>query len=197
MERWGVEEITHGELINRFLEEAGFESGNDWFAETKRQIPASYKRQMNLTLTLTNFVGRKFIGAHMAYGAVNEFSALQSYRRLAELADHPVLTFIMRGIMREESVHSLFYWNVAKLELERSAVSRKLARFVLKHFYVPVGQGAKAAKDAKYTISTLFGEQESLNRLDKHVTQRMQELPGFNGLQSVTEKLTKIALANA
>ncbi len=26
MERWGVEEITHGEVINRFLNEAGIET---------------------------------------------------------------------------------------------------------------------------------------------------------------------------
>lgn len=197
MERWGVEEITHGELINRFLNEAGIETGKDWIDETKRQVPESYTRQMKVILTLTNFVGRRFIGAHMAYGAVNEFTALQSYRRLAELANHPVLTYILRGIMREESVHSTFYQNVAKLELNRSIISRKLARFVLKHFFVPVGQGAKLEKDTNYMGKTLFGDEEGLELIDKHVTKRMQELPGFQGLQSVTQKIAKSALAGS
>ena len=30
MERWGVEEITHGEVLNRFLMEAGVEIGDSW-----------------------------------------------------------------------------------------------------------------------------------------------------------------------
>ena len=29
MERWGVEEVTHGEVLNRFLTELGHDSGED------------------------------------------------------------------------------------------------------------------------------------------------------------------------
>ena len=29
MERWGVEEITHGEMMNRFLNELGYESDEE------------------------------------------------------------------------------------------------------------------------------------------------------------------------
>ena len=35
MERWGVEETTHGEIINRFLNEAGFETPENWKSEIK------------------------------------------------------------------------------------------------------------------------------------------------------------------
>src|SRR5215211_8135319 len=30
MERWGVEEVTHGQVINRFLNEMGYETPDDW-----------------------------------------------------------------------------------------------------------------------------------------------------------------------
>jgi hypothetical protein len=38
----------------------------------------------------------------MTFGAIHEMSTTQGYRRLIELADHPVLNHILRGIIREE-----------------------------------------------------------------------------------------------
>ncbi|MCA1590940.1 MAG: hypothetical protein LC734_11280 [Acidobacteria bacterium] len=39
----------------------------------------------------------------MAYGAIHEITAAQSYRRMMTLADHPVLTKILTAIIREEA----------------------------------------------------------------------------------------------
>ncbi len=38
MERWGIEEITHGELISRFLNEAGFETPDMWEEEVTASV---------------------------------------------------------------------------------------------------------------------------------------------------------------
>lgn len=192
MERWGVEELAHGELINRFLNEAGFATDDNWKTRTKSQIPFAYKLNSQIISLLTNCVGKSFTAAHMAYGAVNEMSTLQGYRRLIELADHPVLTDILRAVMREESIHTQFYWQIARLELQNSFVSRKLARFVIDKFWVPVGQGIKSVKDANHTVTTLFGDASGLETIDKHVTQRMQQLPGFGALDAINNKIADI-----
>lgn len=197
MERWGVEEITHGEVLNRFLNEAGIETADDWKTEVRRNVPKSYAFNTRILTTMTNFIGDRFTATHMTFGAINELSAAQSYRRMIELAGHPVLTQILRGIIREESAHTQFYWNVAKLELKRSKFARKVARFVVKHFWSPVGQGAKSKNQSDYAISTLFRGKEGFEWLDRKVTKHIQELPGFSGVNTFSERIGEITLAKS
>ena len=130
----------------------------------------------------------------MAFGAIHEMSTTQGYRRLAKLADHPVLTEILRGIIREESAHTQFYRSVARIELQKSEFSQKLSRFLIKHFWTPVGSGAKPTKESDYTIATLFSGEDGMDWIDKNVSQRIQTLPGFDGLTKVSDKIGEIAL---
>lgn len=194
MERWGVEEITHGEVLNQFLELAGYPQGKNWMDNAKREIPLSYTVGTYITTMLTNFIGKSFTGAHMTWGAINEMSAQQSYRRLWMLAEHPVLEMILRAIVREESAHAQFYWSIARLELDRSEVARKLARFIISKFWSPVGQGTKPEKDANYMISTLFNGKEGVDWIDKFITQRVKQLPNFGDVNIVTERIARVAL---
>lgn len=194
MERWGVEEITHGEVIDRFLNEAGIETSNDWKEKVRRNVPKFYTFNTRLLTNLTNLIGKQFTATHMTFGAINELSTAQAYRRLIHLTDHPVLTHILLGIMREESAHTQFYWNVAKLELKKSSFARKVARFVVKNFWSPVGEGAKPKFQSDYTISTLFKGQDGFDWLDRKVSKHIQELPGLSNLNTVSDKIRKIVL---
>ena len=38
MERWGLEEITHGEVLNRFLNEIGIETDEKWQTQVRRGV---------------------------------------------------------------------------------------------------------------------------------------------------------------
>ncbi|MGH7784471.1 MAG: hypothetical protein ACREO5_11600, partial [Candidatus Binatia bacterium] len=122
-----------------------------------------------------------------------EMTTAQSYRRLINIADHPVLTSILKGIIREESAHTQFYWSVARLELRQNEFAKRLARFVIQNFYYPVGQGSKPKKESDYAVSTLFSGVDALDTIDKTVTRRVQQLPGFDGLTRITEKISRIA----
>lgn len=194
MERWSVEEQTHGELLNRFLNEAGFETDDKWQSQVANSVSTFYKAHAYLVTTLTNLVGKKFTATHMAFGAIHELSTTQGYRRLIKLANHPILSEILRGIIREESAHTHFYWSVARLELRNSAFTQKLARFIVKNFWNPVGQGAKPVSQTNYTIATLFGGTEGLDWIEKTVSNRIQTLPGFDGLTRISEKVNQIYL---
>ncbi len=193
MERWGVEEITHGELINRFLNEAGIETPAKWKAEVHRAVSRFYRANTYLLTTLTNLIGRKFTATHMTYGAIHEMTTAQGYRRLKTLANHPVLSNILDAIIREESAHTHFYWSVARLELQKSKLARKIARSVVNKFWVPVGQGSKPKKQTEYLVKTLFGGRDGLEWVDKTVTQRVQKLPGFETLTKITETAAEIS----
>ena len=193
MERWSVEEQTHGELINRFLNEAGIETDDKWQAQVKRSVSKFYALNTYLLTTMTNLVGKKFTATHMTFGAIHEMSTTQGYRRLINLANHPVLTEILTGIMREESAHTRFYWSVARLELKQSKFARQVARFIVNKFWTPIGQGAKPKKQTDYTIGTLFGGNDGLECVDKTITQRIRLLPGFESLTKINETAQRIS----
>ena len=194
MERWGIEEITHGELINRFLNEAGVETPANWKDKISYDVSGVYNFYTRILTALTNSVGKSFTATHMSYGAINELCAAQAYRRLIEIADHPVLTHILKGIIREEAVHTQFYYSVARLELKKSHFAQNIARFIVKNFWRPVGSGARPDDLRNYTIAMLFGDTEGVEWIDRTVTNRIQKLPGFDGITKVTDKIAQIGL---
>ena len=193
MERWGVEEAEHGELLNRFLAEAGVPIGARWRDEARRSIPLRYTAGSYVSTLVTNCFGKHFSGAHMVWGAINELTTLQGYRRLWQAAGHPVLERLLRAVAREESAHAKFYWNVARLRLERSPFARDLARFAVERFWTPVGEGAKPRREIDYLISTLFGGAEGVSFFDRQVSRHVRRLPGLAGLSTLTRRVAEAA----
>ena len=192
MERWGIEEVTHGEVINRFLNEAGIETGEKWKEQIRNSVSRFYTANTYLLTMLTNLVGKKFTATHMTFGAIHEMSTAQGYRRLMKMANHPVLTEILTAIMREESAHTKFYWSVAKIELQKSKFAQKVARFIINKYYTPVGQGAKPKKQTEYTIGTLFNGKDGLDWIERTVSNKVQMLPGFDGLTKISDQVSRI-----
>jgi hypothetical protein len=193
MERWGVEEITHGEVLNRFLNEIGVETAENWQDEVRRNVSAAYNTKAYLLTALTNLIGKNFTAAHMTFGAIHEMEAAQGYRRLSALSNHPVLTHILNAVIREESAHNQFYWSVARLELRKNQFAQKLARFVVENFWAPVGQGSLARNRTEYVIGVLFSDKDALAVVDKTVTKRVRQLPGFGDITKMTETIGSIA----
>ncbi|MBX7174859.1 MAG: ferritin-like domain-containing protein [Pyrinomonadaceae bacterium] len=192
MERWGVEEVTHGEVIDRFLNEAGIETSRNWKTEVRQNVPKFYTFNTRIITTLTNLIGKKFTATHMTFGAIHEMSTGQGYRRLMKMANHPVLTEILTAILREESAHTKFYLSVAKIELQKSEFARQVSRFIVNNFWSPVGQGAKPKFQTDYTIGTLFSGAEGLDWIERNVSQKIQSLPGFRGLNTISERVKAI-----
>ena len=193
MDRWGFEEAEHGDLLNRFLAEAGVETTPDWAARAKSAIPLRYTFENYVTSLVTNLFGERFSGTHMVWGTINELTTLQAYRRMWKLAGHPILETILRAIAREESVHVKFYWTVARLRLERSKFGRSLARKVIGNYWTPVGSGAKPQRDVNYVIATLFGGSEGVGFFDEQVSGRVERLPGFAGIEAMTRRIAEAA----
>ncbi|MGH9945988.1 MAG: acyl-ACP desaturase [Pyrinomonadaceae bacterium] len=194
MERWGIEEVTHGQLINRFLNEMGHETPEDWQRQTHENVTKSYHASTYLLTTLTNLLGSRFTATHMAFGAIHEMSTGQAYRKMQELANHPVLSKILDGIIKEEAAHTHFYRSVARIELKKSEASQRIARKVIEAFWRPVGQGSLARERTEYCIATLFADEtgEGVEMLDRTITQRARQLPGFEDLSKTTKRFGRI-----
>ncbi|HEX8181961.1 MAG TPA: acyl-ACP desaturase [Pyrinomonadaceae bacterium] len=194
MDRWSVEEFQHATLLNRFLNEAGIPTSKKWFAEARAAIPFNYTFENRLYPIITNCFGTNFSAVHMTWGAINEMTTLQGYRRLWQLAKHPVLETLLRAIAQEEAAHSKFYWNIARLKLERSGFAQRLARTVISKFWTPVGQGTKPKREANYLIATLFKGEDGVDFFDRNVNERLERLPGFAGVKTITQRIARIAL---
>ena len=192
MDRWSIEELYHGNLLNRFLEEAGVPTGKNWQVEATRKIPRLYIIGSYLVDQASRPFGKYFHGAHMVWGAINEITAMNAYRRLADLAGHPVLKQLLIGIVQEESIHGSFYWNVARVKLNETQFSKILAKFIIGKFWAPVGQGAKPKGEADYVMATLFPGKEGLELFDQKIGTRIERLPGFGGFKGLTERIAPV-----
>ena len=192
MERWGIEEITHGEMLNRFLAEAGYPSGAEWQDDVRSNVSKFYRFNSLMITSLTNLVGRKFTATHMTFGAIHEMATTQGYRRLMKLADHPVLTQILNGIIREESAHTKFYLSIARLELRGNDIAQRIARYVIEHFWQPVGQGSLPKERTDYVIAALFGGADGRDCAERTVSARIRQLPGFSDLTRIMETVDEI-----
>lgn len=189
MDRWSVEELHHANLLNRFLEEAGHHTGKNWRAEAMSNIPRSYLIGSWVADHASRPFGKYFHGAHMVWGTINEVTAMQAYRKLGDLAGHPVLKRLVLGIVQEESIHAGFYWNIARLKLKEKKFARDLARFIISRFWSPVGQGAKREHETNYVLTTLFKGATGLKDFHRTVTGRIERLPGFDGFNGLTERI--------
>ena len=86
MERWGTEELLHGEMLNRFLTEAGYGSDERWRSQIFASVSRFYLLNSRIITSLTNLSGHRFTATHMTFGAIHEMSTTQGYRRLIKLA---------------------------------------------------------------------------------------------------------------
>lgn len=148
MERWGAEELDHGHLLQRFLAEAGVPVDSRYFERLIANIPLSYKAKIAARTGVSNILGTQFLPIHMAWAAMHEFLTLAGYRRLEKLAGHPVLTQILRMIIREEAEHALFYRDMAEVKLRDHRGMQKATVRLMERTYQSVGANIKGIEAA-------------------------------------------------
>lgn len=190
MDRWLHEEQLHAELLDRFLNEAGIPTSEKWYEEAREKIPTAYTVKSKVNKLMINCIGKRFSAVHMTWGAINELSTLQGYKRLWETAEHPVLEHILKGIAREESSHIFFYRSIAQLKLAESKSAQRIARYIIENFWTPVGQGTKPEEDTNYVIHTLFNG-EGMKAVETHINGSLEKLPGFESVTAVSDKIAE------
>ena len=193
MERWTMEEPEHGNLLNRFLGEAGYPSLENWKEAARDELPNGYDAAAKTQTRLLSLLGREQTAAvHMTWGAVNEYSTLTAYQRLWQAANHPVLETILRAIAREEAMHSFFYWSMARIKLKASKTRRAITRFLLDRFWQPIGADVKGMDAIQMVLRTLFAGADGLHMIEQQVNRRLQELPGFETDTVVRDRVARM-----
>src|SRR5207302_10151339 len=101
-------------------------------------------------------------------------------------ANHPVLTELLRRIMRQEGRHIDFYAGEAHRRLESDRKAQWLTRFALRKLWRPVGATVKSRADVAGLISYLFSDADGLE-MARRIDRRIDRLPGLGGLH-IAEK---------
>jgi hypothetical protein len=177
---WNYEEHWHGEAIAAVLRAHDEPAG----VERAAMIRAGRRRAASLrtaAFMLGSLVVPDMTAIAMTWGAVNEWTTQAGYACLAARADHPVLTELLRRIMRQEGRHIDFYRTEARRRLERSGVTRRLTRLALSRWWNPVGSGVLDDTETSFVVAYLFGGPDGAGaaaRIDRNV----DRLPGLAGL---------------
>jgi rubrerythrin len=178
---WNYEEFWHGEVLGRILD-LHERPGAAKAARTLRRDRRWLDEVRLLTFNLGSLVAEEFVAVQMCWGAINELTAQSAYSRLIAKADHPVLTALLRRIMKQEGRHLDFYETRAKSRLEGNRKAQRLARFALKRFWAPVGSGVVPDSEVALMATYLFGDEEGLE-VARRVDRKFARIPGLEGLE--------------
>jgi hypothetical protein len=190
---WNYEEHWHGEAIGQVLAAHGEPANGHRVASLRRRLGARDQVRPMLT-QLTSILTGHIIALHMSWGAVNEWTTQAGYARLAERAGHPVLSELLRRIMRQEGRHIDFYMSEAEKRLAASPSAQRVTRAMLSKFWAPVGSGIMPRDDVRFLVMYLFAGPDgvaSAQRIDR----RISALPGLGELTLVRQAVDRAAMA--
>ncbi len=172
---WLYEETFHGLALERFLTAAGHA-----VVPRARTRETGGARAQAIGISLVSKLWPAFVAVHMTWGAINELATLLSYQRLSALAGHPVLAQLLARIMRDESRHFGFYFDQARRRLQRPGVAR-VTRFLVEHFWAPVGTNVQPAAETRFLAAYLFGGTDG-RAAARRCDATIRSLPGFADL---------------
>jgi hypothetical protein len=147
---WLYEETFHGRALAQLLVAAGVEP----VARARSRSTFGQAVEAKITSWVAQ-AWPDFVAVHMTWGAINELTTLTGYRRLMEVASHPVLTELLSRIVLDESRHFFFYFRQAERRLTNRQ-SALVTRFLVKRFWAPVGSGVQPKKETRFLARYLF-----------------------------------------
>jgi len=189
---WGYEEHWHGEALAEVLRAHDEDAGRSRLAASRRRLPRRDALRP-AAFTLASALTPHIVAVQMTWGAVNEWTTQAGYGRLAAKAKHPVLSELLRRIMRQEGRHIDFYTLGARRRLAQSTAAQRITRFALRRYWAPVGAGVMAQSELRFLVHHLFGDPEGRAGAQR-VDRLIGRLPGLDGLHLVEQAVDDLAL---
>lgn len=184
---WVYEELWHGRAIDKVLVASGREVNRNRSSELISTLTWHERIEAALSSLLANLTPH-FIATHMAWGALNEFTAAASYQALARRTKNPAVRELCRRMAQQERKHFAFYYDQAQRRLEHSKLARWIARTALNKLWTPVGSGVANADDLPLTSHYLFSDEQGWADLER-AEEKMNQLPGLEGFSQVTRQI--------
>lgn len=191
---WAYEELWHGEAIGQVLEAHGETAGAPRIAALRQRRRWQELRESFTHFACSTIVGEPFVAVHMTWGAVNEWTTQAGYARLGATERHPVLSELLKRIMKQEGRHVDFYASEASRRLAASRPARRLTRQALARFWRPVGSGVMPPSEVAFLVRHLFGDEQGRATIDR-IDRRVDRLPGQDGLRLLHGVVEEYAVA--
>lgn len=188
---WNFEEHWHGEALAQVLRAHGEPAGTPRVAAMRQRLGARITASPLLWMAFSS-VSRHFLAVHMTFGVINEWTTQAGYSRLIALADHDVLSELLRRIMRQEGRHIDYYLTQARRLLERAPAARRATRRMLRTAWSPVGAKVMPAAETGHVIRTLFGDGPG-RAIAARIDRRIDALPGLDSLALMDRSLRRYA----
>jgi hypothetical protein len=189
---WALEEYWHGEALGSVLAAHGEASGGERVGPMRMRLRVKESLSPLFFGLGSAIAGRSFAAIHMTWGAINEWTAQAAYGRLAQQADHPTLSLLLKRIQRQEGGHIDFYASQATKRLDGDSMVQRATRFALRRFWTPVGSDVMPDEEVWFVNNHLFGGEDgraAVERIDRHI----DRLPGLEGLHLATRASERLA----
>jgi rubrerythrin len=186
---WVYEEFWHGEALGRFLAAAGHRTEPDRPARIRRAGRLRGTLGLLGTMAASRLVP-DFVALHMTWGAINELSTLNGYRRLIARTRHPILPDLLDRIVKDERRHFAFYRAQARRRLEGNPRAQRLVRWALDRFWEPVGTGVVPQSETDFVVLHLFADDEG-RRAVEEMDAEVARLPGLAGCRLLRRALAR------
>jgi len=189
---WNVEEFFHGEALGAVLAAHDRPGGNERVLCTRQSL--GWKDRLSpVAHSLASAVtGVSYTAVHMAWGALNEWTANAAYARLSSIADHPTLTELLQRIMRQEGRHADFYARQATDRLAYDRRARWLTRTTLRRWWAPVGSTLMPPPEVAFLARYLFTGPDG-EAMTERIDRRLSRLPGLEGLSLASAAVARLA----
>jgi hypothetical protein len=116
---------------------------------------------------------------------------MQAYEEIIRTTKNPVLAEMFRRIAKQERRHFAYYFGQARDRLKDNKANQRYCRFIVKHFYAPVGSGVKSEAESAEMIARMFPGDRVMEVMS-YIERRMAQLPGMAGLDACTRWAEKI-----
>lgn len=179
---WVFEEFWHGEALAAVLAAHDEPAGEDRVFSMRRRLGWREHLRPLMMMGGSAMAGNDFVAVHMTWGAINEWTTQGGYAQLARRASDPVLSELVRRIMRQEGRHIDFYASQAQRRLAASRRARRITRFALQRLWGPVGSGVMPATETRHLAAFLMSGPDGLATV-RRIDRRVDRLPGLGGLQ--------------
>jgi hypothetical protein len=180
---WNFEEFWHGDAIAAVLAAHG-EAPDERVADTRQRLGWKDRLGPLAHMLGSSLAGESFLAIHMTWGAINEWTTQAGYARLAARAQHPLLSELLRRVMRQEGRHIDFYAAEARRRLDNDRRAQRITRFALKHLWSPVGSSVMPSSEMSFTVKYLFDGDDGQVMADR-IDRRVDRLPGLAGLSLI------------
>ncbi|MBM4358604.1 MAG: acyl-ACP desaturase [Deltaproteobacteria bacterium] len=174
---WAFEEEFHGRAFLKFMRAYGVEVNEDYRAKMYARRTGGEKKDEIGQFILASMFPDAWPAAHMAWGAIQEWTTYTAYTQLIARTGHPVLETICRRIMKQELRHFSFYFHQAEQRLQASRFAQQLTSATLKFAWTPVGDGMSSKSDVAHALQFLFDGFEGT--VVASIEKKIRQLPGL------------------